>query len=71
VAGRDNPVRFAVARLSRRERDGGGGFRDESETLMSSVTRSSCSESEASVSDMTRGDPMNGASRLESAQCIV
>jgi hypothetical protein len=73
VAGRVRPVRLVVvvgmARLSRRRWDCGGGLRDESESLMSSVTRSSVSsESEvSSTSDMTRGDPTNGASRLSLA----
>jgi len=61
-------VVVGMARLSLRRWDG-GGWRDESESLMSSVTRSSVSsESEvSSTSDMTRGDPTNGASRLSLA----
>ena len=45
---------------------GMAGFveREKSDTLMSSVRISSVSESEASVSDVTRGDPLKGASSL-------
>lgn len=40
------------------------GVRDCSDGAISSVSRSS-SESEASVSETTRGDSLNGASRLD------
>jgi hypothetical protein len=52
-------------RLSRRDFVVGGGAREDSEIPMSSGTMSSDSDSEASsVSDITRGEPTNGASRL-------
>lgn len=59
-------VRFMVGleRLSRRDEGAGSGAREDSAIPMSSTTISSCSESEASFSDMTRGEPTNGASRL-------
>lgn len=54
-----------MERLSLRDVGGGGsGAFDDSEIPMSSGTISSDSESEASVSDIPRGDPTNGVSRL-------
>ena len=46
----------------------GRGAFEESEVTMSSGTISSVSESEASVSDIPRGDPANGASRLKNVR---
>ena len=43
----------------------GGGWRNGWEKIKSSVVMSSASESEASVSETTRGEPINGASKLQ------
>ena len=61
-------VRFiiGITRLSRRDVGGSGSSAfEDSEMVISSVKTSSVSESDASVSDIPRGDPTNGGSRLE------
>jgi hypothetical protein len=66
LEGRGVELLVAVGRmrLSHREEGGGSAARDESDIPMSSRTISSSSESDASVSETTRGDPTNGASNL-------